>query len=217
MLNQVRRAINDVVAKSLHQMDPIETEFKSFSKQLLSLKGCSVKLDITSLLRLSGLNEAGIEQLRCESSTCLEPGKLGTCKKTEYVFGTTITIGNLLRNFAQNTADWKICGLISLPSRTMTTSFNVVEPIIKAQLSVEHVAFSTDAKITDTKTLDLSWGQAQNFKCSFADLPGFIGSNLESWCESILEWGVDKTHKYVLTTIGNLFMKLMNRVLDVSE
>jgi hypothetical protein len=187
-------------------------ELHAINKEI-NLKYCSVGLDLDSRLQLSGLSGAGVVELGCSATRCKESGLFGICKRREYTLSTHVSFGSLVSARGLGEAEWDLCGLFDA-NHSIEVGFDVRGPGIASSILVEH-EYPISAKITEVDTLDIDWGRSENYQCGFDQIPGFIGSKLEDWCTSILEWLVKSFHTHLLGDVDGIIKGLINKYLEM--
>jgi len=206
----VRRTVNGALNLALRGNDPLNESFHA-GKWEVDLWRCNIGLELDARVMLAGFEGAHIDTLECVSEVCVEEGRFG-CAIKDYTFSAGILFGENIAAGGECSANWNLCGL-ERPDREVSIGVESVDPGIGAQFVIRKQGFQY--KIASVKGLDTNWGTLQNFQCGFSSLPNFIGSRLEKWCSSIIEWVAQKAQLHLSDRVDQLLLDLINRILDM--
>jgi len=207
IFNGVRSAVNKFVTKQLP--DPIDMQIVEADKQI-NLWLCNLGINMNSSITITGLKDAILSKLECSSSRCISQSFFG-CSNTEYNLTAEVSFGDILSASGYDQAEWELCGL-TVHNRSIEVGFDLLAPSVKTSILVEYNTMS--AKIIGIDSLEINFGEANNFKCGFELLPDFIGSKLEKWCETILQWLVVQAQQNIFGDLDELLKGLVNSVLN---
>jgi len=209
LLAAVRAAVNGALNLALSGADPTNVTFHA-GQYDIDLLLCSVGLEMDSTIQVSGFSGAHINELSCVKETCLEEGNWG-CNKKEYTFGGKILFGDVLSMQGENSADWNLCG-VELNDKDVSIGVNSADPGVQVEFVIVREGLAGYA-IKAIQGLETNWGELHNFRCGFSALPGFIGSKLESWCASIIQFVAEKSQTHLQEHIDKLLLSLINRII----
>lgn len=208
LLNTVRKTVNRALGFGLGGIDPLNVSLHSLEHEI-DLWGCNIGLEMDTRVMLSGFRDASVVDLSCSSYKCLVDGVFG-CKLREYEITTEVKFGELVSASGSGEANWTLCSLDF--DKGLELGVNSVRPGGKLSIVVEERPGLT-VMIKRVSELESHPGKLQNFKCGFSSLPNFIGSVLEQWCVSIVEWLVNQVLIHLKDDIDKLLLDLANTIL----
>jgi len=190
VLTAVRWLANLLIDTVITPADPAVFNFPDVNKDV-RLLGCNLNVKINTSLTLSGHGSPKISEIKCKAHECIEPGLIWGCRKSLYDFDFGLIMPDEVRMDGTAQGQWSLCGF-NIRDGTTTIGGGVVNPGLKTKVRAEYHAgrtgFFPRTKIVNVLDLRVDGGNHAGTTCGFSGLPNFIGSRLESWCESFGDW-----------------------------
>lgn len=208
LLDTLRKTVNGALGLALGAVDPLNVSLHALEHEI-DLWGCNIGLELDTRVMISGIKDASVVDLSCNSYKCLEDGIFG-CKVKEYEISTEISFGDLVSAGGSGEGNWTLCSLEW--DRALELGVQSTRPGGQLAIVVEESP-GLQLKIKRVSELQSHAGKLENFQCGFSSLPDFIGSVLEQWCVNIVQWLVNQVLTHLKDDIDKLLLTLVNIIL----
>jgi hypothetical protein len=219
VVKAVRWLANKLIDTVVKPSDPVGFNFPDVNKQV-KLLGCSLSVQINTSLTLSGHGDPKISEIKCKAYECIKPGLIWGCRKAIYDFDFGLIMPDEVRLDGTALGDWRLCGM-QVRDGTTTIGGGVVSPGLFTKVRAEYDSGWTGilprTEIKQVLDLRVDAGEHAGTTCGFSGLPNFIGSRLESWCESFGDWLFGKTRDTAGPLINNALKKMIGQIVEEDE
>jgi len=203
LLEVARRAVNGALNLSLRGKSPLNTTLHA-GKYEIDLWGCNAGLEIDASMQVAGFEGAHIESLECDK----EEGDAVTLTGR-------LTFGQDIDMDGKTQAQWSLCGLdIASGDSNITMGVHSGNPGLKVSVFLKKTRIPFIWRIDRLQAWETDLGNLDRFTCGLSNVPGFIGSKFEQWCVSIVSWVTDKLQNHLMGDVDEIFMGLINDLLD---
>lgn len=203
LIDVARKAVNAALNLTLRGKSPLNKTLHA-GKYEIDLWGCNAGLDVDASVKVAGFEGTHIQTLQCDRET-----------ETGVVISGRLTFGERIESDAACEASWSLCGL-ELPVNDSTISMGVRsgDPGLSISIYLEKTRVPFIWRIDRIRAFETDLGDLDGFTCSISNMPDFIGSKFEQWCVSLTSWVADKVQNELMGDVDEIFMGLINDLLD---
>jgi len=196
-------AVNQALGWALEGKSPLNTTLHAGNYEI-DLWGCNAGLEMDASTRVAGFEGTSIQYLRCSEQ-----------EGDEVTVTGRLTFGENIDTAASVAAGWSLCGL-DLATGDTNIDFGVhsADPGLMVSVKMVKTRIPFIWRIDKIKAYETDLGNLDRFTCGISNVPGFIGSKFEQWCVKIIEWLADKIQNHLMKDVDEIFMGLVNDLLD---
>jgi len=219
VLRAVRWLANRLIDTVIQPADPKGFDFPDVNQEV-RLLGCSLSVEVNTSVTLSGHGNPEISEIQCKAYECIRPGLIWGCRTALYDFDFGLVLPDEVRMDGTANGNWRLCGM-SIRDGTTTIGGGIRGPGLKTKVRAEYHSGLTGllpwTKIVNVLDLRVEGGDHAGTTCGFSGLPNFIGSRLESWCESFGDWLFGKARDTAGSLINNALKNMIGEEVEDDE